>query len=141
VARWLPVGASVVNPRLEDLDVPTLVIAAEDDNMLPTKSEGARLAKVMRNCTTMSVKGSGHFVLDDTFNLTEAIVKNAPFKAINESPRRIGDDSYDPILDWEFPSQKEIDETLNGLVKNLRTMTSPVFFSTNGHGKRYKGLG
>jgi len=141
VTRWLPVGTAVVNPRLEDLDVPTLVIAADDDNMLPTKDEAIRLAKVMPNCTRMPVKDAGHFVLDDGFNLTEAILKNAPFRAINDSPPRIIDDSYDPILDWQYPSQKEIDIQLDSTVKTIRTMTSPVFFSTDDAGKRYSGVG
>jgi pimeloyl-ACP methyl ester carboxylesterase len=35
VGKWLPVGTSVVNPRLSKLNVPTLVIAGEDDSMLP----------------------------------------------------------------------------------------------------------
>ena len=38
VAQWLPVGVRVFNPRLEALDVPTLVIAGEDDNFLPVSS-------------------------------------------------------------------------------------------------------
>ena len=35
VGRWLQVGTSVVNRRLSNLDVPTLVIAGEEDAMLP----------------------------------------------------------------------------------------------------------
>ena len=35
VSQWLPVGSHVVNPRIGTLEVPTLVIAGEDDNMLP----------------------------------------------------------------------------------------------------------
>lgn len=71
VTQWCNVGSQVVNPRLQNLNVPTLFIGGDDDNMLPTKEEGERLVKLMPDCTSMSVKDSGHFLLDDRFNLTD----------------------------------------------------------------------
>jgi len=141
VSRWLPVGAQVVNARLEELDVPTLVIAGEDDNMLPTKKEAARLAKTMPNCTTLLIPNTGHFALDDRFNLTLSILENAPFRALDAQPLRRGDATYDPITDWRPPSAATIKETIEGRVRPLRIATSPIFFSTDKEGKRVKGLG
>lgn len=136
VGRWLPVGCEVVNSRLDQIDVPALVIAGEDDNMLPTKNEGARLVKIMKNCTSMFVKGSGHFVLDDRFNLTEAII-DAPFDPFQQKKET----TYDPIMDWKLPSEEELREAIENRVKPLRILTSPKFFSTGVDGKRVSGLG
>ena len=137
VAQWLPVGCSVVNPRLDQIDVSTLVIVGEDDKMLPTKDEGNRLVKAMKNCTSLSVKGSGHFVLDDRFNLTEAII-DAPFDPFNKKQDK---KKYDPITDWKPPSADDVREAVDSRVKPLRALTSPKFFSTGSDGKRRVGLG
>ena len=51
--------------------------------MVPTKEEADRLINVMKDCTVISVKGSRHFVLDDRFNLTKAIVDDASFSNNN----------------------------------------------------------
>lgn len=139
VGQWLPVGCSVVNPRLGSIDIPTLVIASEEDNMLPTKKEGQRLLNNIPNCTTFFVKGSGHFIFDDRFNLTDAIIE-APFDPLKKrkgSPAK----EYDPIIDWKLPTDEELQETLNTRVRPLRMLTSPKFFSTTLDGKRVSGLG
>lgn len=137
VGQWLPVGVEVVNKRLKDLDTPTLVIAGEDDNMLPTKEEGERLVKVMKDCTSMFVKGAGHFVLDDRFNLTEAII-DASFDPLGKN---VDAKKYDPILDWELPTGDALREAIDNRVRPLRLATSPKFFSTGSDGKRRIGLG
>jgi len=38
VSQWLPVGSMVVNPLLHSINVTTLVIAGENDNMLPVSA-------------------------------------------------------------------------------------------------------
>ena len=60
VLKWLPVGTSVVNniDRLSKLDVATLIIAGNDDNMLPTKEEANRLGKLLPDCVKMDVSGA-----------------------------------------------------------------------------------
>ena len=56
VSRWLPVGAQVVNARLEELHVPMLVIAGEDDNMLPVRCRLSIMDScVMSTCLAMSL--------------------------------------------------------------------------------------
>lgn len=137
VAQWLPVGCDVVLPRLHKIDVPTLVIAGEDDNMLPSKGEAERLVQVMKNCTSLSVKGSGHLVLDQRFNLTEAII-DGPFDPFGKSKDK---KKYDPIADWKPPSDDAIREAIDNRVKPFRIATSPKFFSTGLDGKRRLGLG
>eukprot|EP00581_Thalassiosira_minuscula_P019235 CAMPEP_0183733036 /NCGR_PEP_ID=MMETSP0737-20130205/39977_1 /TAXON_ID=385413 /ORGANISM="Thalassiosira miniscula, Strain CCMP1093" /LENGTH=751 /DNA_ID=CAMNT_0025966201 /DNA_START=40 /DNA_END=2295 /DNA_ORIENTATION=+ len=137
VGQWCIVGSQVVNPRLGKLNVPTLFIGGDEDNLLPTKEEGDRLVSLMPNCTIMSVKDAGHFILDDRFNLTEAII-DAPFDPFNKNEKQA---KYDPITDWEVPSDDEIREAIENRVKPLRDLLSPQFFSTDQAGRRKLGLG
>jgi len=137
VTQWCNVGSQVVNPRLHKLNVPTLFIGGDDDNMLPTKEEGERLVELMPDCTSISVQNSGHFILDDRFNLTSAII-DAPFDPFNKKKNV---KKYDPITDWETPSDEEIQEAIGNRVKPFRDLCSPQFFSTGSDGKRKLGLG
>uniref|UniRef100_A0A7S4HRM0 AB hydrolase-1 domain-containing protein n=1 Tax=Odontella aurita TaxID=265563 RepID=A0A7S4HRM0_9STRA len=134
VGQWLPVGSKVVNPRLSSLNVPTLVIAGQEDNMLPTKKEADRLVNIMPNCTKMEIEGSGHFVLDERVNLTNAIIES------NIAPIELPKIDYDPIADWELPSDDIVRETIENRVKPLRNLVSPVFISTGQDGRRRMGL-
>merc|ERR1719253_1696792 len=106
VGQWCNVGSDVVNPRLKNLQTPTLFIGGDEDSMLPTKEEGERLVKLMPDCTSMSVKDAGHFILDDRFNLTEAIIE-APFDPLNKKKEF---KKYDPIMDWKIPTEDEVRE-------------------------------
>mmetsp|Transcript_5307 Transcript_5307/g.10375 ORF Transcript_5307/g.10375 Transcript_5307/m.10375 type:complete len:844 (-) Transcript_5307:112-2643(-) len=139
VTKWLPVGTFVVNneDRLSKLDVPTLVIAGKDDNVLPTKEEADRLTKLLPDCVKMDISGSGHFVLDNRVNLTEALLDSHidPLDLQKKSP------PYDPVTDWNLPPKEVIDEVIQKRVNPLRENTSPVFFSTDPvTGKRRRGL-
>jgi hypothetical protein len=135
VLKWLPVGTSVVNnpQRLSSLDVPTLVVAGNDDNMLPTKEEATRLAKLLPDCVKMDILGSGHFVLDSV-NLTEVLLESHINPLDDQKP-------YDPITDWTLPPREIVDKVIEKRVKPQRERASPVFFSTDSvTGKRRKGL-
>lgn len=136
VAQWLPVGCATVNPRLSSLDVPTLVVAGQDDNFLPSQQEADRLVREMPSCKKLSVRGSGHFVLDDRVNLTEAIL----FSDIDPLNFKALEEKYDPIVDWKLPPKDVVHNVIENRVKPLRRLASPVFFSTDGEGKRWKGL-
>ena len=135
VGQWCNVGSDVVNPRLKNLQTPTLFIGGDEDSMLPTKEEGERLVKLMPDCTSMSVKDAGHFILDDRFNLTEAIIEASFYK------KSVQEKKYDPITDWVAPTNDEIQEAVENRVKPLRQLFSPKFFSTDSEGKRHTGLG
>lgn len=137
VGQWCNVGSQVVNPRLHSLNVPTLFIGGDEDTMLPTKEEGDRLVDLMPDCEAISVKDAGHFILDDRFNLTSAII-DAHFDPFN---KKEDEKKYDAINDWKKPSEEEIQEAVENRVKPLRDLVSPKFFSTGTDGKRYAGLG
>ena len=99
--------------------------------------------QTLPSCTSVIVKGSGHFVLDDRFNLTQAILE-APFYSNNESSNRVKPSTkqaYDPILDWKPTSEDVLKNKIEFTVQPLLTFTCPVFFSTGVDGKRRKGLG
>ena len=136
VGQWLPVGSAVVNPRLSSLTVPTLVVVGQDDNMLPSKQEADRLEKIIPSCTKLVVPGAGHFVLDERVNLTEAIL----YSEWDPLGLREQEKKYDPILDWKLPPPEEVERAVEERVNPLRRLASPVFFSTDQEGKRYKGL-
>jgi len=92
----------------------------------------------------MIVKGSGHFVLDGRFNLTHAILETPSIyknQLLQNSKNNANHKNYDPIIDWKQPSPSTIEKTIESRVKPLRTLTSPIFFSTGLDGKRRKGLG
>lgn len=138
VVNWCNVGSQVVSEkRLGSLNVSTLFIGGDEDSMLPTKEEGDRLVQLMPDCTCMTVRDAGHFVLDDRFNLTSAI-EEAPFDPFKKKRK---EKKYDPITDWEVPSDEDIHEASANRVQPLRKLLSPQFFSTGPDGKRNVGLG
>ena len=132
LTRWFPVGLSTINSQLSNLNVSSLVIAGDEDKMLPSKKEAVRLSKEMPNCERVEIKGSGHFILDDRVNLTDIILNSNIFP----QEERI----IDPIVDWRPPNEQEFNDALENNVVPLRRLTSPIFFSTDDLGQRTRGL-
>jgi pimeloyl-ACP methyl ester carboxylesterase len=137
VSQWLGVGTSLVNGRLASLQTPTLVVAGDQDRIMPSDKEVVRLAKLIPSCETLLVRGRGHFVLDENVNLTEAILYSN-IDPWNQSSSK--NSRYDPIVDWTLPSQDIVKEIIERQVNPLRRIHSPVFFSTDANGKRWRGL-
>jgi len=134
--KWLPVGTSVVNSpqRLAKLDVPTLIIGGNDDNLLPSKEEADRLGKLLPDSVKMDISGSGHFVLDTRVNLTEVLIDSHidPFDTKK---------TYDPVMDWKLPPDDVVNTVIQKRIMPQRERISPVFFSTDPvSGKRRLGL-
>jgi len=135
VSQWMPVGAQLLtDKRLATLDLPTLIVAGEEDSFLPSKDEADRLTSLIPKSKKIIVKGSGHFVLDDRVNLTEAIIYS------NIDPLNLNAVKYDPITDWKLPNDEEIRNVIENRIKPLRKLTSPVWFSSDSKGVRWKGL-
>ena len=87
IKNWLLVGSSVlVESRLKQLDIPSLVICGEQDNLINSKDEAKRLTKILPQSEELTVRDAGHFILDENVNLTEAILysKIDPLKYIEE---------------------------------------------------------
>ena len=139
VTQWLPVGTSVVNNprRLANLHVPTLIVAGNDDNMLPTKEEADRLGKLLPDCVKMNIPGAGHFVLDARVNLTEVLIDSH----IDPLDFQKNSTPHDPITDWKLPPDHVLNAVIQKRVEPQRKRTCPVFFSTDSiTGKRRRGL-
>ena len=134
--QWLAVGASVVDARLAQIMVPTLVVVGQEDRLLPSKSEADRLVKTLPNAEKLTVRQRGHFVLDDKVNLTEAILYSLIDPLAWTQTKR----KYDPITDWKLPDQATIDNVKESRLANLVAAHSPVWFSTDSQGKRWRGL-
>jgi pimeloyl-ACP methyl ester carboxylesterase len=138
IKNWLIVGSSVlVESRLKQLDIPSLIIVGGEDNLLSSKDEAKRLTKLLPQSQELTVREAGHFILDENVNLTEAILysKIDPLKYVENEKK------YDPILDWEMPSTEDINQILSTSVKQLEDNFSPVWVSTNMDGKRSFGIG
>ncbi len=138
IKNWLMVGSSVlIESRLKKLDTPSLIICGEQDNLLNSKDEAKRLTKLFPQSQELTIRDAGHFILDESVNLTEAILYSDidPLKYVQEEKK------YDPILDWEKPSVEEMNQTLSTSVKQLEDNFSPVWISTNMNGKRSFGIG
>jgi pimeloyl-ACP methyl ester carboxylesterase len=136
VSAWLVAGTAVVNARLAAIKVPVLVVAGAQDQLLPSAREASRLQRILPQTETLIVRDRGHFVLDDTVNLTEAIL----YSKIDPLNWTATKKKYDPITDWKLPSN--LGEFYPSQLQPLRTAFSPVYFSTDEvTGKRWKGLG
>jgi pimeloyl-ACP methyl ester carboxylesterase len=133
IRQWLAVGTQVINPRLGELRVKTVIVAGNEDKMLPTKQESTRLLSIIPNSTKIELRNSGHFTLDDRVNLTHMILEES-----NIFPKK---KTFDPILDWTPPTMEYTKERIEEVIKPLRLLTGPVFFSTDEKGIRHRGLG
>ena len=135
ISRWLMVGSSLVQSRLNTLDLPTLLVAGRDDRLLASRREVERLEKLLPQSEKLVVAGNGHVTLDDKVDLVEAMVysKLNAFKGLRKR-------KYDPIVDWKLPSNEIIEKQYDGSVKPQEKAFSPIFISTDGDGNRHLGL-
>jgi pimeloyl-ACP methyl ester carboxylesterase len=136
IKNWMIVGSTLVQPRLAQIDVPTLVVVGSDDKLIASGQEVKRLEKILPNFEKLVVRGAGHFVLDENVNLTEAIL-NSDLDPLKMKKGK----KFDPILDWKLPPKKEFDEFIERSIKPLDNAFSPIFMSTDENGKRSMGLG
>ena len=138
IKNWLMVGSSILTEsRLKQIEIPSLVVVGEQDNLLKSKDEGKRLTRLLPQSQQLVVRDAGHFILDESVNLTEAIIYSEidPLKTLEDEKK------YDPILDWKIPSVEEQNQTLSTSVKQLEDNFSPIWVSTDMSGKRSFGIG
>jgi pimeloyl-ACP methyl ester carboxylesterase/1-acyl-sn-glycerol-3-phosphate acyltransferase len=137
IKNWLIVGTSLVDSRLSQLDIPSLIVVGTADQLIRSGSEADRLTKLLPRAEKLQVPEAGHFVLDDNVNLTEAILYSKLDPLNFKETRK----PYDPIVDWQVPAKEVMEQVLNTTVKQLEDAFSPVFVSTNSYGQRVMGLG
>jgi len=147
LAQFLEQGNSLLRPRLGDLNTPTLVLVGKNDRLLPSASEGRRLAKALPRAEFKEFE-AGHALLDGSaldlgkemrlarvFSPTRwAYTGRRPASASS------ADTSY---LDFPVPTDEEMEafEEEGSFYNNLIKPFSPVFFSTSPDGAVQRGLG
>jgi pimeloyl-ACP methyl ester carboxylesterase len=114
-----------------------LVIVSDADALIPSADEGARLARRMPRgaCAVETLEGASHAALQESgVDLMEILRLNgfAPRRASDPTPLS-KDESFTP------PSPKELEKAFDGL-NGLRSVVSPVFFSTRDDGTIIPGL-
>ena len=120
--------------RLTTINVPTLVVASENDNLIPSLSESARLKAFLPNCKVEVLKGASHAALQEPgVDLMEIARRNGVLSRTAEELAMTRDVKFDP------PSRADLERARESLA-GLRALTSPVFFSTRPDGKIVRGL-
>lgn len=121
--------------RLSSISVPTLVVASESDNLIPSLSESERLRKFLPRVRVHVLRGASHAALQEPdINLMAIAERNGFLPKRSDAPVMTRDDKFDP------PSVADIERARESLA-GLRSLTSPVFFSTRPDGKVVRGLG
>lgn len=121
--------------RLSAITVPTLVVASENDNLIPSLDESERLRKWLPKAKVEVLKGASHAALQEPgVNLMLIAKQNGFLPKHSDAPLMTRDDEFDP------PSPADIQRARESLA-TLRAITSPVFFSTRSDGKIVRGLG
>ena len=152
-------SSSSTTPSFVQQLPPTLVVVGRNDRLLPSEKEADRLIQLIGSdkCEKLVVPNRGHFVLDENVNLTEAIlyskivsegIPKRQASSASTSPSTVATASaitqtrrsYNPVRDWQRPSPAVIAKAIEKTVAPQRVAHSPVFFSTDSNGKRWKGL-
>ncbi|CAM9563581.1 unnamed protein product [Chrysoparadoxa australica] len=148
--NWLKAGAARVNSRLADMETPVLLIVGEEDRMLPSTEEAARLKAEVKNLEVISLEGIGHSALYDlkAVNLSQMIqdsflYKGAPAQQDKaEPPNGAGKPKKeDPVKDFKLDTEGEEYKGAVNFMKTLEKLTSPIYLSTTEEGKIIRGLG
>ena len=120
--------------RLTTINVPTLVVASENDNLIPSLTESSRLKAFLPNCKVEVLKGASHAALQEPgVDLMEIARRNGVLPRTADELAMTRDVKFDP------PSRADLERARESLA-GLRALTSPVFFSTRPDGKIVRGL-
>mmetsp|Transcript_19515 Transcript_19515/g.40428 ORF Transcript_19515/g.40428 Transcript_19515/m.40428 type:complete len:529 (+) Transcript_19515:552-2138(+) len=127
VGQLLTAGSDVcAESRVKRLSsLKTLVMAGEQDKLLPSASEGRRLKSLLGpNCTLASFPKGSHLLLDGQVNLTSQILSSPIMRS----------KPLDPVRDFSLPPQEAVERIIDEQVGSFRRLASPLFFSTNPSG-------
>jgi len=82
LTRWLGKGNFYLDNRVENIEMPTLILVGKNDKLLPSLEEGRRLKKLMKNNSKVELielDGKGHAVLDGSYDLADLILTSKTF--------------------------------------------------------------
>ncbi|XP_031395785.1 acyltransferase-like protein At1g54570, chloroplastic isoform X2 [Punica granatum] len=130
--KLLKSAASYANSRLHAIRAEVLVLASGKDNMIPSREEGQRLVKSIRNCRVRHFKDNGHTLLmEEGINLLTVIKGTCTYRR----SRR-----HDYISDFLPPSMWEFKTGFEQIIGLFRYACSSILYSTLEDGTIVKGL-
>ncbi|KAK4776341.1 hypothetical protein SAY86_005029 [Trapa natans] len=125
-------AAAYTNSRLHAIKAEVLVLASGNDNMIPSREEGQRLVKSIKNCRVRHFKDNGHTLLmEEGLNLLTVIKGTYTYRR----SRR-----HDCVSDFLPPSMSEFKMGFEQTIWLLRYASSGVIYSTLEDGKIVRGL-
>jgi pimeloyl-ACP methyl ester carboxylesterase len=133
--------------------LPVLVLAGEEDRMLPSAAEGQRLVSILgrRTASGKVLAGVGHAALDDRPDFIKLIDASAlgratraedaaTASAAGQAAGQAPPTPYDYVSDFVAPNATQL-EAARASLQGLRTAVSPVFVSTDAAtGRRQFGV-
>eukprot|EP00238_Polyblepharides_amylifera_P004376 CAMPEP_0196575412 /NCGR_PEP_ID=MMETSP1081-20130531/4895_1 /TAXON_ID=36882 /ORGANISM="Pyramimonas amylifera, Strain CCMP720" /LENGTH=659 /DNA_ID=CAMNT_0041893709 /DNA_START=209 /DNA_END=2188 /DNA_ORIENTATION=- len=140
-------GSQYVESKLGSILQRVLVVCGENDRLIPSAEEAARLARFLPRCTTKILPGKGHAMLmDDDVDIMKIIEEKGFYtteRRMSASPKtkKGNKESLGYAGPMELPTAKEVEDNSEGFVNTLTRLTSPVFFSTGEDGRVLRGLG
>eukprot|EP00850_Spirogloea_muscicola_P016943 SM000141S00887 [mRNA] locus=s141:318599:323764:+ [translate_table: standard] len=131
--KLLKEGQEYTEPLLPLIENSVVIVASGKDGLLPSAEEAKRLRTKLKKCRVRNYRDAGHSIL-----LEEGLDLGSLIKGVGMYKR--GSGNSDPVLDFVPPSPAEVYRG-GGIVRFLRQLTSPVFFSTcEETGKVIQGL-
>lgn len=129
--RMLQSAELYTNPRLHVVKHNVLLIVSGKDEFLPSREEALRLKSVLKNCKIRYFKDSGHTILLEEQISLSTIIRSVAFYRHSRT--------HDYVSDFVPPTPEEWERSY-AYVGIMKSLTSPVMFSTNHDGKIVKGL-
>lgn len=133
-------GLSHVESFLHKIPQRTLILAAEDDRLLPSVEEADRLKTLMLRAFVKTLPRRSHAFMEDSGLDLLQIIKDEGFYLTernltsNGRSGKLKLNNFGVAAPTEVPSKQELAK-LDYIVGQANTLTSPVFFSTYPDGK------
>lgn len=150
--RLLDEGCSVVEPLLPLVSQRCLALVSDEDRLIPSEREGARLKGKMPRCRTRVLKGRSHAPLQEKGVNLMSVLKEEGFyvpritltgaaRQQKEAQKNSGG-NFGTAAALQLPTKREVQLSVDeASITLLRRAASPVFFSTDDRGRVSQGLG
>jgi len=122
-----------LGPSLRRVEQRVLVVAGEEDRLLPSADEAKRLGGLLQRSATRVIPGAGHSLLQERGVDLVSIIKEEGFytteRRFTSKPRQkhIGN-NFGKAEALELPTEGDLERAFDDY-RGIGTLTSPVFFS------------
>ena len=143
--RLLAEGCEVVEGRYPMVEQRVFALVGDQDFLLPSADEAKDLKRRLPRCHVRVERGRSHALLQEGgVNLVQILKEEGFYAAERQLSAPLGKRrnkaSWGTAFPIELPTDLELERT-GELTKLSRRLTSPVFISTAGDGRRELGLG